>query len=393
MSNKRLISLLLLVLLFFFTSGCWDRRELEETGFVLAIGLDNTPEDKISVTLQIAVPANLAPVGGGGGDGPPVLVETMEGENLDQVLRLFHTFTDRRLSYSHNKLILIGEELARRGIAEELDLFTRHREMRRNVLVMVAKGRAEDFLKVVPQQERNPAQYLENLVRLTAITGVAPKIVLHNFVLDYGMPGVDPITPLLRQEESQGKDEGQNEITKLNLAGTAIFKGANKIGELNMTETQGLLLLRGQINQAVITIPDPQVENERIALALTSASRKVETKFQPDGQVVFNIAIVVEADLRQLEGRLNYVTPQGLQKMQNNLNKQIEKEIRLAINKCQKEYQVDCIGLGERVRGTMSYNRWANYNWREKFPEAQINVRVRSYVRRVGMTLRPLNSH
>ena len=404
MSSRKLISLLLLVFLFCFISGCWDRRELEETGFVLALGLDSAPEDKISVTLQIAVPANLAPVGGGGGDGLPVIVETIEGKTLDQALRLFHTFTDRRLSYSHNKIIVVGEELAERGIEKELDLFTRHREMRRNVLMMVAKGKAEEFLKIVPQQERNPAQYLENLARLSSLTGVAPKIILHNFVLDYGMPGVDPITPLLKQErtkpeenqeegqQNQGEEAGSKEITKLNLAGTAIFKGSNKIGELNMTETQGLLFLRGQINQAVINIPDPENATEQISLALTSASRRVETKFHR-GQVVFDISIIVEADLRQVEGRINYVTPKGLQILQNNLNKQVEKEIRLAINKCQKEYQVDSIGLGEKVRETMSYDQWAKYNWREKFPEAKINVQVKSYIRRVGMTFRPLNSH
>lgn len=397
MTRKNLISLLLLlILLSFLSSGCWGKRELEETGFVLAMGLDSAPDDRTVVTLQIAIPANLAPAGGGGGgQGPPVLVQTLEGKILDQSLRLAQISADRRLDYSHNKVLIIGEELAKKGIADEMDLFTRNRQMRRNILIMVAKGKSQDILKVAPEQEKNPADYLENLARLTETTAVAPLITLHDFTMDYALPGLGSIAPLIkqsqRQKEGKSSQEGEEEqkISKLDLAGTAIFTGDRLKGTLNMTETQGLIFLRGEFKQAIVSIPDPKDSKKRIAFALTTASRKIRFKILK-GQPVFDIDLVVEGDLGQVEGDRGYVNPAGLQQLQKSLSRQIEKQANLALKKCQQDFQVDCLGLGEKARETMSYREWEKYNWEEKFPQIKIKVHVKSYIRRVGLTYQPL---
>ncbi|WP_237766612.1 Ger(x)C family spore germination protein [Peribacillus simplex] len=43
-------------------AGCWDRVEINNIGIVLAAGLDKTAEDKIVLSVQIAIPEAM---GGG----------------------------------------------------------------------------------------------------------------------------------------------------------------------------------------------------------------------------------------------------------------------------------------------------------------------------------------
>jgi hypothetical protein len=44
--GKKTISLLLISLLLLTAAGCWDREELEELAYVLAIGIDYLPVEK-----------------------------------------------------------------------------------------------------------------------------------------------------------------------------------------------------------------------------------------------------------------------------------------------------------------------------------------------------------
>ncbi|CAB3390508.1 hypothetical protein [Kyrpidia spormannii] len=57
-----------------FVSGCWDRTELEEEGFVPSFAIDTGPAPGVYVyTFRIAVPREMSgpsssPGGGGGGE-------------------------------------------------------------------------------------------------------------------------------------------------------------------------------------------------------------------------------------------------------------------------------------------------------------------------------------
>lgn len=94
---KKLYITLLIFCLSLFLTGCWDRQEIEEIGFVMAVAFDKAEEEKneageeeqggeategegkekgakkqeakIKATYQIVVPANLTQGTGGGGWG------------------------------------------------------------------------------------------------------------------------------------------------------------------------------------------------------------------------------------------------------------------------------------------------------------------------------------
>ena len=46
MDKKKIIGCLLLLSLTALTAGCWDRRELQERNFVLAVGIDKVDNSK-----------------------------------------------------------------------------------------------------------------------------------------------------------------------------------------------------------------------------------------------------------------------------------------------------------------------------------------------------------
>lgn len=61
-----------LLLLSLLLSGCWERKELNELAFVLALGLDKA-EKGYNVTMQVVIPSSISSqnAGGTGGAGFP----------------------------------------------------------------------------------------------------------------------------------------------------------------------------------------------------------------------------------------------------------------------------------------------------------------------------------
>lgn len=53
MKNKNKILLCLIISCSILFTGCWDKVEFEEQGYVGAIGIDNGPQNSIRVTFQI----------------------------------------------------------------------------------------------------------------------------------------------------------------------------------------------------------------------------------------------------------------------------------------------------------------------------------------------------
>ena len=131
-------------------SGCWDRREINELAVVSALGIDK--EDDIwKVTAEIFRPTsgggNDGNTGGGGGTAErQAWVVQGQDYTILGALRDMALKVPRRVYAAHISAIIIGEEMARQGILEFLDLWERDAEARLITKILICRGRAEDVL-------------------------------------------------------------------------------------------------------------------------------------------------------------------------------------------------------------------------------------------------------
>lgn len=168
--------------LVFLTTGCWDRVEIENRGFVIGVAIDAAKEkqaketeekeapskpkgkQRFVATHQFVVPGALKGQGGGGGQqgggqgGDAFLNLSSEGNTMFEIARTFATRTSRSPYLEHLKIIIVSEELAKKGqFAHVLDFFLRNHEMRRTTKIMIAKGgEARKVLEVTPKNEKLP---------------------------------------------------------------------------------------------------------------------------------------------------------------------------------------------------------------------------------------------
>jgi spore germination protein KC len=413
--NRCYLILILLLVTIIGAGGCWDRRELESLGFVQALGLDIKPPQKtIIVTALIAIPSKLgaSAQGGGAGEGSGVMLVTTKAPSIYEAFNLMNTTINREITLQQNQLLIIGEDMAKSGVGRWIDNLVRFREMRRTLLVFVSRGKAADILTVQPPLEKNPAEYLSDLVDNTNHTGMFPKVTLNDFLERYESFTQQNYAPLLAKitldkpkaqltpkAEATGKDSGKTEEKaetsepkpdELRLIGTAIFNKDKVVGSLDIYETQAFLMLINHFDEAFLTIRDPLRKDNMIVFRLLGY-KAPEIKYKKQAGVSrFTVRLKLEADLVSIQSDIDYTQPQKEAYLAPKIAAELKSRVEKVILKAQKVYESDIFGFGVKVRNTMlTSSEWDNYHWKDKFPAAKIQVGVKVAIRRVGVQFHP----
>ena len=267
---KKGVLILLTTMVLITVVGCWNRRELDTLAIITAVGIDKSQEDgKISVTFQIMKPSEVKASsgskgsGGSGGSGgsKAVWVFTSTGYTVFDAARNAIMQSDRRLFFPQNKIIVIGEEVARTGIAPLLDFFDRDPEPRRLSWLLIAKGKASDINNAEHEQEKIPARAIEGMVKSSSVSSMAVKMNLNDLLKTVSSPTTDPIAGRIEMINEEG---GTNK--KMRVTGAAVFKKDKLMGFLDRPETRGLNWILGKVNSGIIVVKSPKEESKNVAL-------------------------------------------------------------------------------------------------------------------------------
>ena len=118
----------------------------------------------------------------------------MRGRSILGLVDVANTYVDRRLSFVHSKLLIVGEGLARRGLAPYVSELVRFHEIRRTMFLVVAKGTAREFLtENKPVLEQNPAKNLELLTLAGRKAGLIPTSQINRFLVEMQSLAEEPL--------------------------------------------------------------------------------------------------------------------------------------------------------------------------------------------------------
>ncbi|MTI82881.1 MAG: Ger(x)C family spore germination protein [Firmicutes bacterium] len=402
----KILKLPLLLLMLLLIPGCWGYQEVDESAFILALGVDKGEKNKLNLTAQIAVPKNIAgggEGGGGGGGAKSTMVVSVETPTILAGLDLLGTFVERRPSLKHTKAIVFSSELAREGMGRYLAPLVRYRQFRRNTFMVVSRGKAEELVKnTQPILEDNPAKYIELLVGTSKYTGLFPvSSQVHQFYNAAKSEARQPVAILAalggnKQKDQAGKKESVGEYlageipreggNKIDLMGTAVFNGGRMVGELTGNETTVMEMINGRFNQGIFSVPDPRVPEEYILLE-ARAERRPAVEISLEGQVpVINVEISLDAEFLSIQSNIAYERPGAINEVENAFAQILQRDADGLLRKTQEEFSADVFGFGEEARKKfLTWPEWEQYDWLKVFPQAEVNVNFNINIRRIGL--------
>jgi spore germination protein KC len=299
---KRVLCVLLTFAVLLTITGCWDSKELDTLYFVTGVGLDSSDTDgTIDVNMQIArVTQGSASgsgmqqgsSGGGGGGESSFILLGASGKSVLEALSTLRHESSRTLFLHHNQMIVIGRDLAQKGVQNHLDLFLRDEETRMEALVLVADGKAKDILSAKLNQDKLSGIAVAKMLTQYKTISSHLSVNMLGFISKLLQKTVAPIAPIV-EIKKQGDTENL-EISKM-----AVFKGDRMVGELNWDEITGYLWALGEINEGILEL---SLDKGTAALNIIKANSTATPVLQSDGRYGIIMKIETNLDIEELNG-------------------------------------------------------------------------------------------
>ena len=171
-------------------TGCWDKKEAEERSYVVAIGLDLPKgidieeEQAVDVTFQFSNPKlNIKGASPSGGSEIKDII-TLTAPDFVTARNMANSFVTREISFSHNKVLIISEELAKTEFFYRmLSTAVADIEVRRETNMIVTEGKAAEFIsKNKPEMMIRPHRYYQFLIDRATETGLVPESTINRLL-------------------------------------------------------------------------------------------------------------------------------------------------------------------------------------------------------------------
>lgn len=423
---KKVYGLLILLIVCGMLTSCYDRREVDEMAYVVAVGLDKGKSNLLKITLQIAVPTAVAGGGGGGGNSSgegggqkkgaeTISTTTVEAPALHSGLDLINNYISKELNLSHAKLLIFSEELAREGIHKYIHEIMRGREFRTNLYVAVARGSAENYLRnALFFLEVNPSKYYEMDFTTYKYTGFSANTQLINFYLQEECTCRQAVATLVGVNKYEKSDEFNAQDStftkkgrdipmpgdytagnlpkiydiKTEIMGLAVFDGGTMVGELDGAETATFLISSGELKRLSLTVPDPMEENKFIELDLRQRRKPIYKIRMAGDNPLISLKALLEADITSIQSGINYEQGKNHEILEKSAEEFIQKGLEWYLDKT-KALETDITGFGRKMKAKfLFWDDWMAFNWLDKYAKASFEVEVDLKIRRTGIMVR-----
>lgn len=354
------ISFIVLILLVLLT-GCWDMVDIDKRIFIGNVGVDKADDKYLFIFTYPIVRKLVGGEGGGGGGGGGKSIYTIktEARSFTEAISLIAHRTSRRIYFDHSRNIIIGEDAARSGLKELLESFESNTQTNRRSFLIIAKGKAEEILGQESDQEVLLAYYIESLFKDAQNKG---DLIIKDF------------SEVMEQIHSLKGNALMPTIVKtgkeLDVNGGAVIKNYRLAGFLDPEEARGINILRGEANQTITAF---QLGGKKMVVCEINRVDSKPVLVKSDEAPVLRYDIEIAASLKEIP--IMKIDSKVLKELEETFASEIKKQVEKGIEKIQKDYRVDVLGVGEYLY-KYKPKVWKKYekDWKNIFPDAEIII-------------------
>jgi spore germination protein KC len=373
--------------------GCWNRRELNDLAVSVAMGIDKQGK-QIVLSDQVLIPQAISGKEGGASFIAPVVLFQTRGYGIQETARKMTKRSTRKIYVGQLQILILGEELAKEGLAKVLDHITRDHEYRKDFYVAVARGsKAQDILEVFTALEKTPATKLKSALDVSSkVWGETSAIKIDDLISAVISKGKEAVLTGITLEGNRSfinKKQNAEKIAapvKQIFSNLAVFKKDKLVGWLNEQESIGYNYTQKNIKSTSVLLTCPNDSNKKITVEIlrTKNDTKVVMK---DGKPVIHLNIKTEGVISDAQCNMDFTKPSSISQVEQLTNNKIQKSISMSVHTLQRQYKSDIFGFGEEVeRKSPKYWEDVKNNWNEVFSGIQVNIQVESQIRQMFKT-------
>lgn len=244
---KKLVILLLVIP--FLITGCFDYKEVDKLAFVTAIGIDYDTEYEL--TFEVLTGQNYDSESG---KITPFTVSST-GKTIAEAFASIPLKVATLPNFFHLKALVISKEAAQKGTKDLLDYLTRNPSISNNFyLLLTEDDKAKDILKMEPDSGESVANTLSDLIEYSYKTQniIFTKTFTDNLTT-YSTFGMDTTITTIKKEDDK----------TLKITGISLFQNSKYIISLDKENSS---LLASLINKESNYLLTKNYDNKTFAI-------------------------------------------------------------------------------------------------------------------------------
>ncbi|GFP77401.1 Ger(x)C family spore germination protein [Clostridium fungisolvens] len=353
-------SLIILLVSFINSTG-----ELVEN-LELPVGLGADIERNMGQVVY-SVPILTYTIGGTEAVATKVLVG--KGLNLGETRQTRQLESDKKLTLGIMRLYAFGEETARYGLRNWIDINFNNAFFNDRVICVVCNGTAEELFKFNIPGYQSSVEYIENMIKnLEEYNFFKMQYSINDVIVRVDAEGRNVLLPYV---ETDGD--------KVRVTGLAIFNKDKMIGKADIRETRVINMLKENNVKGILTLQ--KSPNEYINV-MAKAKRKIKC-VKEDGKYKFTINLNIRAEVISNEVyKKMYDKEENIKLFEHDMKALVEKQCNDLINDIKSKYQTDILDLG-RV-AIAKYGRETGEDWDKAISQSEIVVNAKVKVTSLG---------
>lgn len=396
--------LLCLPLLSVLLSGCWDDRELNELGITSGSAYD-WEDNQWKATYQVINPSSGASGMGGSGGGstssPPFLTFTVKGRTIMEAIERTNLTSTREMFFSHSRITVIGESLARHGINQLIDMFLRKQDARETVFVFISQGDAGMILDQLMQMTKNQGAGIQLMIEQESrLLSYYPGTRLYELAMALSSESKSAVLPEILLTGSRTMDEtSETAVTdlpsRLALGRLGVIKGDTFAGWLSQKQAFGLSFLTDNIDSATIAFPSRPATSDKLdaSFILQNSATTVHPVWDKD-HYVMEVNVKGSGVLTELGSVMDLNDRKAISEMEASLEQRVLELMNNAWAEV-KRLGADVTGFAVRVHRS-DPKRWKQIekekSWDSVFQEIELRPQVSIEIERTGLSNKSFKS-
>ncbi|MBP1903950.1 spore germination protein KC [Paenibacillus turicensis] len=390
--NKIISVLILTIASSIMLTGCWQRAELNETAFVIGMGIDKA-EKGFKVTLQVVIPSSIASQAtGGSGGGVPIQTTTQTVPTIYETQRKYSLGNSRNVYYGHIRVLVIGEALARDGIGETLDVFIRSREPRSDFYVMVAKETtAENVLKILTPVNKLPANKLfESLDKSHKLSAKTAAVPLNRFIEDFINRGISPVltgVKVIGNVEEGGSEDNLKHSTpptETMYDNVAVFRKDKMVGWLDDVQTIGYNYITDNVVNSSGIVKG--ADGNPIVIEAIKTKTKKSVKMEK-GEPHIYVEVKALCNVQEVMSSDNLEEEKVIKELEKKSAEKIIERMQTAVTQINDKFNVDIFGFGRTIYQSKpkEWRKLLNKYGHNYLKQLPIHYNAKVIINRIGL--------
>lgn len=361
-------------------TGCGNYRELNDLAITTGIAFD-IKDDQYIVSYMIAN-SNKAETDSKDSE-TKITVYEGKGNTISSAYKDLNSKNPKIPYIGHLEVVIISEDLAKKGMLEALDFLMRNPESRKEFYIVLSKNvEAGTLLKTLAPLESFPSQNIAEIIKSnkddqSTIVMQKYSAVITNMIDE----GVEPIINGIELDGNKEEGQMQESLEKATPSATikidkiGIFKKDKLLGWSTHDETVGINIIN---NSAGFILLETKCDDKYMTSTLKDIKTKPIITFENNIPKI-KLKIKADAAILEMQCKRNLEETKIMKELENEFNEKLKSIIDETIYMAQKKYKSDIFGFGNYIyknnlkKWNIIKDKWNN----EIFPEIKIDTEIK----------------